>query len=276
MAPPPPPEAALASGWTLEVVDRRHGCSFPWGWKNESTRCRRNLRRGRCACPAGTPLASRAAYRSRHRSGVSRALIALSGTGLARASVPRFRDSLSSFFAWAVRERMVLIHPVTATRVPKATTPRTEMYPFSEEELEELYGRAVQRDQRLADLLRIDAWTGLRWSELRALHVFSTSSKFRCLSWSCSGPSLKGVQVKGTKSGRSRAGSVADRVLPLVRSLPLAASRRSPLRHLASSRAPCTSQGTHALASADSTCSKPVKAPRAGGPLDEDRPLKMT
>ena len=27
------------------------------------------------------------------------------------------------------------------------------MYPFSEEELEELYGRAVQRDQRLADIL---------------------------------------------------------------------------------------------------------------------------
>ena len=45
------------------------------------------------------------------------------------------------------------------------------MYPFSEEELEELYGRAVQRDQRLADILLVDAWTGLRWSELRAVRV---------------------------------------------------------------------------------------------------------
>jgi integrase len=102
---------------------------------------------------------------------VSRALIALTRTGLAEASVRRFRDSLSSFFAWAVRERMIPTNPVTPTRVPKASTPRTEMYPFSEEELEELYGRAVQRDQHLADILLIGAWTGLRWSELRAVRV---------------------------------------------------------------------------------------------------------
>jgi integrase len=149
---------------------------------------------------------------------VSRALIVLSGTGLAEASVPRFRDSLSSFFAWAVRERMVPTNPVTPTRVPKATTPRTEMYPFSEEELEELYGRAVQRDQRLADLLRIDAWTGLRWSELRTLRVRDfIEVPLPVLVVQRAEP--EGVQVKGTKSGRSRRLPVADRVLPLVRSL---------------------------------------------------------
>jgi hypothetical protein len=37
----------------------------------------------------------------------------------------------TSFFAWAVRERMIPTNPVTPTRVPKASTPRTEMYPFS-------------------------------------------------------------------------------------------------------------------------------------------------
>jgi hypothetical protein len=58
---------------------------------------------------------------------VARALIALSRRGLAEASVRRFRDSLSSFFAWAVRERMIPTNPVTPTRVPKASTPRTEM-----------------------------------------------------------------------------------------------------------------------------------------------------
>ena len=45
------------------------------------------------------------------------------------------------------------------------------MFPFSEAELEEVYADAVERDQRLADLLLIDAWTGLRWSELRAIRV---------------------------------------------------------------------------------------------------------
>ena len=149
---------------------------------------------------------------------VSRALIALTRTGLAEASVRRFRDSLSSFFAWAVRERMIPTNPVTPTRVPKASTPRTEMYPFSEEELEELYGRAVQRDQRLADILLIGAWTGLRWSELRAVRVRDfVEVPLPVLVVQRAEP--EGVQVKGTKSGRYRRVPVADRVLPLVRSL---------------------------------------------------------
>ena len=128
---------------------------------------------------------------------VSRALIALSRTGLAEASVRRFRDSLSSFFAWAVRERMIPTNPVTPTRVPKASTPRTEMYPFSEEELEELYGRAVQRDQRLADILLVGTWTGLRWSELRALRVRDfVEVPLPVLVVQRAEP--EGVQVKGT------------------------------------------------------------------------------
>jgi hypothetical protein len=49
---------------------------------------------------------------------VSRALIALVRSGWAESSVKRFRDSLSAFFAWAVRERMIATNPVTPTRVP--------------------------------------------------------------------------------------------------------------------------------------------------------------
>jgi hypothetical protein len=44
--------------------------------------------------------------------------------------------------------------------------------PVSEEELEELYGRAVRRDQRLANILPIDAWTGASaGQELRAARI---------------------------------------------------------------------------------------------------------
>jgi integrase len=102
---------------------------------------------------------------------ITRALIILTKSGLAESSLRRFRNSLSSFFAWAVRERMIAANPVTPTRVPHARTPRVEMFPFSEDELERIYVRATARDQRLADLLLIDAWTGLRWSELRAMSV---------------------------------------------------------------------------------------------------------
>jgi site-specific recombinase XerC len=62
---------------------------------------------------------------------VSRALIALTRRGLAESSVRHFWDSLSAFFAWAVRERMIASDPVAPTRVPKSPGARTEMYPVS-------------------------------------------------------------------------------------------------------------------------------------------------
>lgn len=149
---------------------------------------------------------------------VSRALVAVSRSGLAESSVRRFRDSLSSFFAWAVRERMIVANPVTPTRVPRSTSPRVEMFPFSEGELERVYERAVQRDQRLADLMLIDAWTGLRWSELRAIRVRDlVEVPMPVLVVQRAEP--EGVKVKGAKSGRSRRVPVADRVLPIVRTL---------------------------------------------------------
>jgi integrase len=76
----------------------------------------------------------------------------------------------------------------------------------------------VQRDQRLADILLVDAWRGLRWSELRAVRVRDfIEVPLPVLVVQRAEP--EGVEVKGTKSGRSRRVPVADRVLPLVRSL---------------------------------------------------------
>ena len=147
---------------------------------------------------------------------VSRALIALVRSGLAESSVKRFRDSLSAFFAWAVRERMIPINPVTPTRVPKASAPRIEMYPFNEVELEAFYVRAAGRNQRLADLVLIDGWTGLRWSELRAVRVRNfIEVPMPMLVVDRAEP--EGVRVKTTKSDRSRRVPIADRVLPLIR-----------------------------------------------------------
>jgi integrase len=50
-------------------------------------------------------------------------------------------------------------------------TPPVEMHPFTEEQLEEVWSEARARNRRLADVLLVAAWTGLRWSELRAIRV---------------------------------------------------------------------------------------------------------
>ena len=136
--------------WTLAQVDPRYRRFFPCGWRNGSILCQRRptSRTLRLFGWYPTPWGLRIAAVSDRE--VSRALIALS----------RFRDSLSSFFAWAVRERMIPTNPVTPTRVPKSSTPRTEMYPLARRSWRSSYSRAVQRDQRLADILLIDAWTG--------------------------------------------------------------------------------------------------------------------
>ena len=45
------------------------------------------------------------------------------------------------------------------------------MFPVGERELERVYRRASERNQRLADILLVAGWTGLRWSELRAVRI---------------------------------------------------------------------------------------------------------
>lgn len=86
---------------------------------------------------------------------VTRALVALNRSGLAESSVKRFRASLSSFFAWAVRERLIASNPVTRTRVPKGRGVRTEIRPFAEDELESFHMTVAARDEHLADVLLV-------------------------------------------------------------------------------------------------------------------------
>lgn len=59
------------------------------------------------------------------------------------------------------------------------------------------------RDQRLADIMLVDAWTGLRWSELRAIRVRDfIEIPIPVLVVQQAEP--EGVKTKTTKSGRSR------------------------------------------------------------------------
>lgn len=149
---------------------------------------------------------------------VSRALVALTRQGLAESSVRRFRASLSAFFAWAVRERIIASNPVAGTRVPRVGTPPAEMDPFSETELEAFWGAAKERNERLANILLVAGWTGLRWSELRAVRIRDfVEVPMPLLVVQRAAP--EGVEIKVTKSGRGRRVPVADRILPLVQEL---------------------------------------------------------
>ncbi|MDN6020669.1 MAG: tyrosine-type recombinase/integrase [Acidipropionibacterium jensenii] len=149
---------------------------------------------------------------------VSRSFESLIKQGLAESSVVRYRASLSSFFSWCVRERFITSNPVTGVRVPKSSAERVEMSPWSEAELEARYLAWKKYDERLADILLVMGWTGLRWAEARALTVGDIAlGDSPALRVQRSDP--EGVGVKSTKGRRSRRVPLANRVLPIVLSL---------------------------------------------------------
>ena len=91
-----------------------------------------------------------------------------------------------------------------------------EIRPFAEDELESFHMAASARDQRLADVLLIASWTGLRCSELREARVRDfVRVPMPVLLVSRAAP--EGVAAKVTKSGKNRRMPVADMVLPLVK-----------------------------------------------------------
>ena len=145
---------------------------------------------------------------------VSRSFESITKQGLAESSVVRYRASLSSFFSWCVRERFITANPVTGVRVPKSSAEKTEMTPWTEAELEERYRAWKKYDERLADILLVMGWTGLRWAEARALTVGDIAlGDSPALRVQRSAP--EGVGVKSTKGRRSRSVPLANRLFTI-------------------------------------------------------------
>ncbi len=86
---------------------------------------------------------------------VARAFETLLTSGLMESSVVRYRASLSAFFGWCVREKLIVANPVIGVMVPKQSAESTEMLPFTEAELEVAYERWAVMDERLADVLLV-------------------------------------------------------------------------------------------------------------------------
>jgi integrase len=116
----------------------------------------------------------------------------------------------------------ILANPVTGVRVPRQSAVPTEVSPFTEEELEAAYRGWQERNPLLADVLLVLGWTGMRWSEARAVRVEDLMRvPTPGLLFRRAAP--EGVGVKSTKGRRSRRVPLANRVLPVV--LDLAAGK---------------------------------------------------
>ena len=115
---------------------------------------------------------------------------------------------------------------------------------------------ASARDQRLADVLLIAAWTGLRWSELREVRVRDfVRVPMPVLLVSRAAP--EGVEAKLTKSGKNRRVPVADRVLPLMQAC---AEDKGPddLAADHEDRAPAARRGGQAIGGLDDGRTRPT------------------
>lgn len=135
--------------------------------------------------------------------------------GLVATSVKRHRESLSSFCGWMVRENYMRINPVAQVPPVKDQRPRDGIRPFNEDELIEVVGDVAALDDVLARIVKVLAWTGIRWGECRAMRVRDfVRVPTPLLQVNRNQP--EGYAVKTTKSGKARRVPVADAILPLI------------------------------------------------------------
>lgn len=159
---------------------------------------------------------------------VSRVYVQLLASGLVESSVVRYRASLSTFFGWCVREKLIVGNPVVDTKVPKGSEERTEMHPFTEDELWQVVAACRERNNRLADIVLVLGWTGLRWGEARGMvvgDVVEVPTPGLMVRRSRS----EGIDVKATKGRRSRRVPVPDGIMPFVQELAAGKAKGDPL-----------------------------------------------
>lgn len=137
---------------------------------------------------------------------------------LGHASVVRLRASLSAFFDASRRARVIPANPVKGAAIPRRVEPAHEMRPFTEAEVEQVVDAIREHSERLAGVMMVASWTGLRWGELRALRVCDFT-EFKRPVLTVQRSHSEGQAVKGTKSGRARRVPVADLLLPALRDM---------------------------------------------------------
>ncbi|MET4053596.1 integrase [Frigoribacterium sp. PvP054] len=138
---------------------------------------------------------------------------------LSRGTVSRFRNTLSSFYGWAVKQGKAATNPVVDSRVPKGTgtEKRDEVYPFTLAELRAVHEALVAaHGAAKADVALVLGLTGLRWGELAALRVRDVQLvPFPAFRVSRSRPDGQAVRSV-TKGGKPRTVPLTGDVLAIV------------------------------------------------------------
>jgi len=142
------------------------------------------------------------------------------GEQVGRESVVRRRASLSAFFEWLVVEcRAIAGNPVRNIRAPRRVEPRTAPRPLSEHELVDVAAKVAERGGvRLAQIVLLLGWTGLRPSEARELRVRDVV-EVPVFGLRVERARPEGHAVKVTKSGRGRFVPAPSHVAGIVRAL---------------------------------------------------------
>lgn len=145
---------------------------------------------------------------------------------LARSTVMRFRNTLSSFFGWAERNRLIDRNVALDSRVPRGRgqEKRLEVFPFTLSGLRALHAATKDASPDQGDLALVLGLTGLRWGELVALRVRDVqATPYPGFRVSRSAPDRQPIRTT-TKGGSARTvplpAEVWQIVSPLLRDRP--------------------------------------------------------
>lgn len=121
-----------------------------------------------------------------------------------RGTVSRFRNSLSSFYAWAVRQELVRYNIVTDVRLARGQgTDVDAVAPFTAVQLAQTIEAQRLISPAMAAVTEFAALTGLRWGEIVALRV-STLVETPLSAIVVRRSQSDGFEEKTTKSGAIR------------------------------------------------------------------------
>lgn len=149
---------------------------------------------------------------------VEKWLVALRQTHhLSDGSITRYRASLSSFFAWAMKDGRIDTNPVTKAQTPTAQDEVTDMHPLSESELERVTAKVAGISPHYARIVYVLGWIGVRWGEARSLRVSDVTLDPPSIRISRS--ETETYKVKTTKGRKARRVPMPDHVADVVRVL---------------------------------------------------------
>lgn len=137
-------------------------------------------------------------------------------------SITRGWTTLSAFFKYLVKQKVIVRNPATGAEKPKGRLVE-EVIPWMGPEIFERYAVWKGLNQEMADVALITYFLALRWGEVRALTVkdvrikdFEEVRVWR--SWS-EGATLKGVKTDYVKPVDTRWVPVADVIRPLLQEI---------------------------------------------------------